>query len=134
MKLRATHIDGFTEQLLRWTLEAQSGAAIVEASWRGRNGHEEKIFEMVFPDSRIREISEALADLRSFYDGGVDDFPQFSMSTEIGSINRHVIVRAGVKWPPEDERFVDRFMQVWRPLSRDVESLIKIPGRERTCN
>ena len=65
MHLNAIHIDGFSEHLVYWFLEASNGSAIVEASWLTRNGRDNRTFELAFPDSRIQQCADALAELRA---------------------------------------------------------------------
>lgn len=129
MYLRAEHFDGFSEHLVCWVLEASHGTAIVEASWRGHGDRTERVFEIDFPVSRIKECAEVLAELKPVYDGHVDDFPKYSLSVTEGDYKLSTKVLAGVKWPDEDKAAVDSFMRVWRPLYSDIEELLAIPGR-----
>ncbi len=129
MHLHAEHFDGFSEHLVTWVLEAAHGTAIIEASWRGKGGRTEQVFEMAFPDSRIQACADALAKLKPEYDGHVDDFPHHWLAVTVGDCELTTKVSAGINWPEEDKASIEAFMSVWRPLSRDVEKLLAIPGR-----
>jgi hypothetical protein len=133
MQLRAMHIDGFSEHLLCWELFASRGTAIVEASWQPGDRHSriEHVFEIDFPDTRIQECAAVLAKLKPVYDGQTSDMPQYSLSVEVGDNRFSTTVRAAASWPDEDKSAVDSFMQFWRPLSREVETLLAIPGRNK---
>jgi hypothetical protein len=131
MQLRAEHVDGFTEHHVWWILEASQGAAIIEASWRdlgGSRGRMEHVFEMEFPDSRIRECAVVLATLKPLYNGHVDDFPQYSLSVTDGENKMATKVLAGINWPIEDNAAVDSFMRLWRPLHSEVNNLLATAG------
>jgi len=129
MHLRAEFCDGFTEHLVKWVLEATNGTAIVEASWCSQGRRLERAFEMVFPDSRIRECADVLAKLKPVYDGCVDDFPKYLLTVTGDRRVLTTTLRAGIRWPDEDKAAVDSFMRVWRPLISDVEEFLAIPGR-----
>ena len=129
MKLIARHIDGFTEHLVTWELLAENGTAVVDASYRGASGRVETLLEMPFADSRIAQFAAALRGLKPKYDGRVDDFPHYSLTVADDSCELTTEVRAGINWPDDDKRDVDAFMSVWKPLYRDVERLLEIPGR-----
>ncbi len=131
MHLRAEYCDGFTEHLVNWVLEAAHGTAIIEASWRGQGCRMERAFELAFPNSRIRECADVLAELKPVYDGRVDDFPQYLLAVTDDHRMLTTKVRAGIRWPDEDKAAVDSFMRVWRPLYSEVEKLLAIPGRSK---
>ena len=129
MQLRAEHVDGFTEHLVRWVLEATDGSATIEASWHTAEGRVERIFEIDFPDSQIETCATTLAKLKPKYDGCVDDFPKFLLSVTGGDHELCTRVNTGINWSEEDKAGVDAFMMVWRPIYSEVERLLAIPNR-----
>lgn len=129
MKLIARHFDGFTEHLVTWELLAENGTAVIDASYRGPTGRTENVIEMPFPDSRVAEFARTLRGLKPKYDGHVDDFPRYCLAVIDGADEFKTEVFAGIDWPVDDKPDVDCFMSIWRPLYRDVERLLDIPGR-----
>lgn len=131
MKLRASHYDGFSEHLVRWTLEAEDHTATIAASWFQNGKRSEMTYTMDFPDSRIEHVAKALTGLKSKYDGHIDDFPKHLLSVTTAAGELSTLVRAGIDWPDDERADVDTFMKVWRPIYSDVDKLLALPGRHR---
>ena len=130
MKLLAEHFDGFTEHGVSWTLEASSDIAAINASWFQPGGRVERSFVLDFPDTQIERIAIAIDDLKPEYNGHVDDFPTYSLCVIDGDNARKTTVHAGISWPADVQSDIDAFMSVWRPIYRDVERLLALPGRK----
>lgn len=130
MKLIAEHFDGFTEHLVSWTLEASDNVASINASWLQKGARTRKKFVLDFPNARIESVATAIDGLKSNYNGQVDDFPTYSLCVTVDDDERKTIVHAGISWPKEVKPEIDAFMRVWRPISRDVERLLALPGRK----
>ena len=131
MQLRAEHLDGFTEHLVAWVLEAAGGSAILDASWYANGRRIERTLEMDFKVSRIDKCVDALSKLKPEYDGRVDDFPTYLLSVKIDDCILATKIHAGINWPEDDRRDIDTFMNVWRPIYSDVERVLAIPGRSK---
>lgn len=129
MNLTALHSDGFSEHRLTWHLYAESGVAVIEASWTERSGRVERLLEMPFPDARIEEFARVLRGLKPKYDGHVDDFPRYCLAVEDNGTKLQTRVSEGINWPEAERRDIELFKSLWVPLSREIETLLVIPGR-----
>lgn len=130
MKLFARHNDGFTTHLVQWTLTASNGSASVTANWFNGSGRESRTLTMPFSDDVIHSVATAIDGLRPTYEGTTDDFPDYELRVEsqYGTLCTHVYDSIG--WDDDVKPEIDRFMSVWKPIFRDVERALAIPGRE----
>lgn len=129
MHLLARHFDGWTTDLLGWVLVAANGTAIIEASWRDQGVDREQSFEIDFPDSRIQECQEILAQLKPVYNGCLEDVPIYELS--VSDNDRVLTTRAyeGIHWPDAIKPEIDSFRRIWEPIDKEVEKHLAIPGR-----
>ncbi len=134
MLLRAEYHEGFSTNLLSWSLEASQGTAIVDARWFSNGIVTERIIEMEFPVSRIQSCANVLSGLQANYDGGMDDVPRQHLTVITESQTFSTRVRMGTRWSIEEKREVDAFMSVWRPIFRDVKTQLVFPPRDSTVN
>ncbi len=129
MKLTAHHRDGFTEHLLRWMLVAENGVAYVTARWFDGAGGATREFNFDFPDNRIDAIADKLRGLKPSYDGMTDDFPDYEISIELPNETIRVHVADSIEWDDQQQTDIDRFMEAWSMIYRDVERALAISGR-----
>lgn len=129
MHLSASHLDGWTTRHLCWNMVAANGTAIVEASWYDEGTERGESFEIDFPDARIRECQEVLAQLKPVYNGCVDDLPIYELSVSDNDRILTTRVYEGIHWPDAIKPEINSFRRIWEPIDKEVKKFLAIPGR-----
>lgn len=127
MRIKAQHRDGFTEHLLKWTLETDvdSEVAHVSSRWFAPNGNGTAEFNIPFDGSILRTNIAAMDALQESY-----SLPMTDCGMLILEIERDGKVRTwdlyGCEGLLEDHPELEPFFEFWRPLSNAIESKLAL--------
>ena len=119
MRIEASYHDGFTERLLSWSLEVNSGKAYLEASWFRGRGPLRARFRV--EEAPLRAALPLLSGLEEEYRAPWEDLEERALViTGAGRAIRRLVYGAGAILQEHPE--VERFLRVWGLLDDAVRA------------
>jgi hypothetical protein len=131
ISLQAQHWDGFSSELLRWSLDVRDGVGRVEAEWFEYCALEQKgrrAATFAFSLEWVVPLFDSFAALVADYDYPITDSQTERLTVQVDDRQKTCQVYAGdivLREHPE----VDAFYCLWHPIEQAVLRALDLPFR-----
>jgi hypothetical protein len=132
ISIQARHADGFSSELLRWSLAVRDDVGRVEAVWfeYGAPGHRRsRTATFPFPTEWIVPLFDVFAALESDYDSLITDSQTEDLTLKADDREKRCRVYAGdivLRDHPE----IAPFYRIWTPIKQAVLQALDLPFRQ----
>jgi hypothetical protein len=131
ISIQAQHWDGFSSELLQWSLDVRDGLARAEAEWfeYGAPGHKgRRTATFAFPLEWIVPLFDSFAALEADYDHPITDSQTQRLTVQVDERQQTCRVYAEDMVLTEHPE-VEAFYRLWNPVERAVLRALDLPFR-----